>query len=94
MPQDCDYMDVPEPSVSLLNPGLNPQFNNPILSSTRLPTTSSITLSMQPVYSRYSQSQVFSLNQFAAGALINNPAGSLPGSAFGSGSSNVTGGFI
>ena len=94
MPSDVDYMDVPEPAVTLQNPGLNPQFNNPLLSGTRLPTTSSITVVLQPVYSRYAQSQVFSLNNFAAGALINNAPSGQPATAFGATNGRTTGGFI
>jgi hypothetical protein len=81
MPADVDYMDIPEPGIT--NTGYNPQFQNYRLNSTRLPTTSQITLTLQPVYSRLAQSQAFSLNDFAAGALV-NPAGSgLPTTAFG-----------
>ena len=80
MPNDCDYMDVPEPGLG----GYNPQFQNYRMNSTRLPTTSSISLSLQPVYSRLAQSQGFSLNDFAAGALVNPPGTGLPSSAFGS----------
>jgi len=79
MPADCDYMDIPEPGLM----GYNPQFLNPRLNSTRLPTTSSITLTLQPVYSRSAQSQGFSLNDFAAGALVNPPGSGLPASGFG-----------
>lgn len=85
MPQDVDYMDIPEPSVT--NSGYNPQFTNYRLNSTRLPTTSSITLQLQPVYSRLAQSQGFSLNDFANGALINPPGSGMPASAFGASAS-------
>jgi len=71
-------MDIPEPGL-----GFNPQFLNPRLNSTRLPTTSSIALTLQPVYSRTAQSQGFSLNDFAAGALVNPPGSGLPASGFG-----------
>jgi len=79
MPADADYMDIPEPGV----PAFNPQFQNARLNSTRLPTTSTITLSLQPVYSRLAQSQGFSLNDFSRGALINPAGAGLPASAFG-----------
>lgn len=82
MPADCDYMDIPEPSVT--NKNYNPQFLNYRLNSTRLPTTSSISLTVQPVYSRLAQSLVFSLTDFAAGALVNPPGSGAPTSAFGS----------
>jgi hypothetical protein len=81
MPADVDYMDVPEPAVT--NTGYNPQYMNYRLNSTRLPTTSQITLSLQPIYSRLSQSLAFSLNDFAAGALINPPNSGLPATGFG-----------
>jgi len=79
MPDNVDYMDIPEPAAT--NTGYNPQFTNYRLNSTRLPTTSQITVTLQPTYSRLSQSQNFSLNDFARGALINNVNGSA--SAFG-----------
>jgi len=62
MPADCDYMDIPEPAAT--NKGYNPQFQNYRLNSTRMPTTSQITVSLQPVYSRYATSQGFSLADF------------------------------
>ena len=81
MPADVDYMDIPEPAAT--NKGYNPQFQNYRLNSTRLPTTSTIALTLQPVYSRYAQSQGFSLSDFAAGALVNSTGAGLPASAFG-----------
>jgi len=81
MPAEVDYMDIPEPAAT--NTGYNPQFQNYRLNSTRLPTTSTMTLTLQPVYSRLAQSQGFSLNDFAAGALINSTGAGMPGSAFG-----------
>lgn len=99
MPADCDYMDIPEPSVT--RTGYNPQFTNRRLNSTRMPTTSAITLTMQPVYSRMAQSQAFSLNDFARGALINRQGAGQPASAFGAtqatryaNNNNKNGGFI
>jgi hypothetical protein len=67
MPADMDYMDVPEPGL----PGYNPQNQNYRMNSTRLPTQSTITVNLQPVYSRVAQSQGFDLNDFANGALVN-----------------------
>jgi hypothetical protein len=78
MPTDSDYMDIPEPGVTY-----NPFVTNPVLNSTRLPTTSTITLTVQPIYSRLAQSQRFSLQDFAKGALINSAGSGNPGSAFG-----------
>ena len=76
MPNDCDYMDIPEPAATATG-------RRNRLNSTRLPTTSSLVLQLQPVYSRYAQSQGFSLNDFAAGALVNNVGSGLPASQFG-----------
>jgi hypothetical protein len=80
MPADCDYMDIPEPGLA----PYNPQMMHYRLNSTRLPTTSTISLTLQPVYSRLAQGQGFSLNDFAAGALVNPPGSGLPSSSFGS----------
>lgn len=78
MPADVDYVDIPEPSVTRGSMGLNPRLN-----STRMPTTSQMTLSLQPVYSRLAQSQGFSLEDFSRGALINPVGAANPTSAFG-----------
>ena len=70
MPPDVDYMDIPEPGLTY-----NPYIQNPVLNSTRLPTTSTVNVTLQPVYSRKAQSLNFNLNDFARGALINrNPS--------------------
>jgi len=81
MPADVDYMDIPEPYVTAS--GYNPQQQARVLNSTRLPTTSSVSLTLQPVYSRFAQSQGFSLNDFAQGALVNPAYGNNPATAFG-----------
>ena len=81
MPPDVDYMDIPEPAAT--NTNYNPQTQNYRMNSTRLPTTSQIILSLQPIYSRASQSLGFSLTDFAAGALINSQGAAQPTSAFG-----------
>jgi hypothetical protein len=81
MPGDCDYMDIPEPAVT--RTGYNPQYINRRLNSTRMPTTSSMVVTLQPVYSRTAQSQNFSLEDFARGALVNRVGAGNPASAFG-----------
>ena len=81
MPGDVDYMDIPEPAVT--QTGYNPQYISRRLNSTRMPTTSQITLSLQPVYSRTAQSQNFSLEDFSRGALVNRIGAGNPSSAFG-----------
>jgi hypothetical protein len=96
MPAEVDYMDIPEPGLAIYNP----QLTGKRMNSTRLPTTSSITLSLQPVYSRTAQSQNFSLADFSNGALINPAGAGAPASAFGASSgtryarNNKNGGFI
>lgn len=93
MPPEVDYMDVPEPAAT--QSGYNPQFTNYRLNSTRLPTQSVITLQVQPIYSRLSQSQGFSLQDFAKGALINAPGSNGAVTAFGAtqrGSNTTSGG--
>jgi hypothetical protein len=98
MPAEADYMDIPEPSAT--NQGYNPQFRHPRLNSTRLPTTSSMTVILQPVYSRLSQSQGFSLNDLARGALINSRDSNPAATAFGKSQpavyvkSKTSGGFL
>ena len=72
-------MDIPEPGMAQYNPYVT----NPVLNSTRLPTTSTITLVLQPVVSRLAQSLGFNLSDFARGALINRSGTGLPASSFG-----------
>lgn len=68
MPADVDYVNIPEPAVN--NSGANAHTTPYPANSTRLPTTSTISLTLQPVYSRLSQSGFFSLEDFARGSLI------------------------
>jgi hypothetical protein len=96
MPSEVDYMDIPEPGL----PNFNPQLTGARLNSTRLPTTSSVAVTLQPVYSRTAQSQNFSLQDFSNGALINPAGAGNPASAFGAShgaqyaKNNKNGGFI
>ena len=96
MPDGVDYVDIPEPGMNFYNP----RYINPVLNSTRLPTTSTISVTVQPVMSRYSQSQRFSLNDFARGALVNYADPNNPATKFGAttapknGGSAGPGGFI
>lgn len=95
MPPDCDYLDIPEPGLAY-----NPFTTTPILNSTRLPTTSQLSITLQPVYSRLAQSQKFSLQDFSAGALINKAGQGGSATSFGAtvkprnGGTPGTGGFI
>lgn len=88
MPDAVDYVDVSEPGLNY-----NPYVTNPVLNSTRLPTTSTVNLTLQPVYSRLSQSQGFSLNDFARGALINAQGSGGAASSFGATQTPINGGI-
>ncbi len=60
MPQDCDYLEIPSVSGG---------------GSTRLPTTSQVSVTLQPVYSRKTLHEKFSLDDFAAGKLVKGNGG-------------------
>jgi hypothetical protein len=103
MPSEVDYMDIPEPFIT--NQGYNPRYQpSTVLNSTRLPTTSKMTLTLQPIYSRMAQSGGFSLEDFARGALVNqagsgriqgNPATSFGASQAGKNTNGPpVGGFL
>ena len=69
MPEDVDYLEVPV-GVRLNNvAGQQIQTSN-FASRTRLPTSSQISLTLQPIYSRQNVSQNFTLEKFASGSLI------------------------
>jgi hypothetical protein len=72
MPADVDYVQIP---VGLPIKGL--AAGTPIASSNlggpvRLPTSSTISISLQPVYSRNNLSNNFTLEKFSSGGLIQN----------------------
>jgi hypothetical protein len=81
MPSDADYIEVP------LDQSLNNYSGNSInlrrSNIVRLPTTSSISVSLQPIYSRNNISNNFNLQTFAKGQLNNKTT-----------SGAITGGFI
>lgn len=79
MPNDVDYVEFPVNTslMQTVNQVLGTQFNN----TTRLPTTSTIQLTLQPVYSRSNVYNNFSLQGFAQGNLLGgaqSPSG-IPG---------------
>jgi len=78
LPSDVDYMDIADPALSF-----NPKNVSYPTVSTRLPTTSTISVTLQPVYSRLAQSQGFSLTDFAKGAMLNTLNTGNPATAFG-----------
>lgn len=61
MPQEVDYLEIPAV------PGAS--------GATRMPTTSQITITLQPVYSRKTLHDKFNLDDFAAGKLIKGNGG-------------------
>jgi hypothetical protein len=86
MPAEVDYLEIPDPLVTATSGGVFKSGQN----TTRLPTTSQVSLTVQPVYSRTSQLN-FSLNDFARGALINTAGQAMPASSYGAGPGNNAG---
>ena len=78
MPADVDYIKVP------VGASLNAISGNPIQTSnfaipTRVPTSSSLRVNLQPVYSRNNISRNFTLERYAAGGLIQSGNGNRGG---------------
>lgn len=69
MPSDVDYVEVPI-GTSLQNIVGNQINTNMAGVKTRMPTMSTVTLTLQPVYSRRNVADNFTLEKFSAGALI------------------------
>lgn len=78
MPQDVDYVEVPV-GVNLTNVSGQQINNSNFASRTRLPTASSISVSLQPVYSRSNVSRNFTLEKFASGGLIQGSTSPIGG---------------
>lgn len=72
MPTDVDYVDFPV-DTSLMRYVNQNWGNNQLVNVTRLPTSSQITLSLQPVYSRANIHNNFNLQGFAQGNLLGGP---------------------
>ena len=69
MPADVDYVKIPV-GASLDNVVGNQINTNMAGSATRLPTMSTIALTLQPIYSRRNVADNFTLEKFSAGALV------------------------
>ena len=69
MPADVDYVKIPV-GASLENVVGNQINTNMAGVNTRLPTASTISLTLQPIYSRRNVADNFTLEKFSAGALI------------------------
>jgi len=78
MPQDVDYIEVPV-GANLTNVAGQQINNSNFGSRTRLPTFSSIQLTLQPVYSRSNISRNFTLEKFASGGLIQGSTSPIGG---------------
>jgi len=80
MPADVDYVDIPV--ATILNSSAGSQINqNSSGVLTRLPTNSTMSIVLQPEYSRTNNYQNFTLETYASGLLIQ-------------GSGNALGGFV
>lgn len=78
MPSDVDYIEVPV-GAPLNNIAGQLIDTSNFASRTRLPTSSTISLGLQPVWSRQNVSQNFTLEKFAAGGLIQNSTSPVGG---------------
>lgn len=79
MPPDVDYMSIPVGlPVDQVAPG-TPLVQNNVGGPVRLPTSSTISVTLQPVYSRSNIARNFSLEKFASGALIQNGTSTIGG---------------
>jgi len=73
MPQECDYLEI-HYSESTGNNAINSKTSQ---KTVRLPTTSTITLTVQPVYSRANVHNNMTLGEFSKGRLIGGKGGFL-----------------
>jgi hypothetical protein len=79
MPPDVDYLQIPiGVPINQLPIGLLGSMGT-MGNAVRMPTTSSVSLSLQPVYSRNNIARNFTLEKFASGALIQNGTSTIGG---------------
>ena len=83
MPPDVDYVEFPV-NTSLMNYVNQNWGSNQLGNVTRLPTTSQIQITLQPVYSRANIHNNFTFNGFAHGNLLGGAQSTT----------NLPGGFI
>ncbi len=74
LPQDVDYLDIPLSGGTNLYESDGTASKTPQL-STRVPTMSTLSITLQPIYTRKSLYDNFSLEDFAAGKLISGRGG-------------------
>jgi hypothetical protein len=73
LPQDVDYLEVPTSGGQTVAENDGRRSTNTL--TTRVPTTSTISISLQPIYTRKNLYDNFNLEDFAAGKLINGKGG-------------------
>lgn len=78
MPSDVDYIKVPI-GVRLEDIAGNPIQTNNFASPARLPTACTLTISLQPVYSKNNIARNFTLENYSAGYLVQDAYGSRGG---------------
>jgi len=77
MPADCDYIDVMEDTGGIVKQGGQWKSEADFLAAaiTRVPVISSVSITLQPVYSRKSLHEEFNLDKFASGELLSTRGG-------------------
>ena len=73
MPDGVDYLEIPTNFGTTSSPGKNPTSN---FGTVRLPTSSQLSVTLQPVYSRKNVYDNFTLDKFASGALLGSSGNS------------------
>lgn len=71
MPNDVDYVEFPV--TTSLQQYVNKTYGQSLVDTSRLPTTSSIQITLQPVYSRANVHNNFTLRGFSEGNLLGGP---------------------
>jgi hypothetical protein len=71
MPAEVDYVQVPV-GAPLSTSGVQLPTNDMLGGPVRLPTSSTVNLTLQPIYSRSNIFNNFTLDKFAKGALVRN----------------------
>lgn len=78
MPQDVDYIKVPV-GVNLQDTAGNPIQTNNYGIPSRVPTSCQLSITLQPMYSKNNIARNFTLEQYAAGGLLQDSRGSVGG---------------
>jgi hypothetical protein len=73
LPQEVDYLEVPTSGGQTFAENDGTTSTNTL--TTRVPTTSTISITLQPIYTRKNLYDNFNLEDFAAGKLINGKGG-------------------